>query len=392
MTTRNRIKAPKVELFTFVERASQCAATKSPNVALGHTALCLDGQFLDGASTDIENSFATRMQVEVVERDEQGFRILVDGGALAKRIAAMPNGDVELEVLNAFRLRVSSAVAPRRFEMNGMSHTDAPAAAQPPHPRSWVKIHAPDLRRLISNIRYAVNTDISSVTSSALFSWKTAGLDVVGTNGHRLMVASAANAEKRPSFADSLIPLAAMPHLIATLDWAERAAKKDSDAMVDVAIADNRLFVLSSVGTYSTKLRDGTFPPYQSVLVKPDEPGRIRTLVSRSDLIAAITAVRVASGNVGGVDFTIGDGKIVLHAKSPDTGDASDEVVCDYFGETRRIQLAHKYVTESLDAMTTEQVEFSINGGLDPLLTIPHHPPPSTPHINQTAIIMPMRT
>jgi DNA polymerase III sliding clamp (beta) subunit (PCNA family) len=102
--------------------------------------------------------------------------------------------------------------------------------------------------------------------------------------------------------------------------------------------------------------------------------------------------VRVASGNVGGVDFTIGDGKIVLHAKSPDTGDASDEVVCDYFGETRRIQLAHKYVTESLDAMTTEQVEFSINGGLDPLLTIPHHPPPSTPHINQTAIIMPMRT
>lgn len=377
------VQAPKAALLTFVERASQCAAQKTTMVVLALTALQLDGSTLHGSSTDIDNSFSTTLEIETSGGD---FKILVNGKALRDRIDAMPTGDVRLEMVPGYsKLRISSVGSSRRFELIGVDFGEAKAI--PPPPTSGrVQILAADLRRLLGSVKHAVSTDVTRVVSAALFGWKGGKLLSAGTDGHRLMVSSTGSTQDRSPFPNALIQLESIANLLRVLEWAEKAEL--GGVVVEVAITNALIHVVTKIGTYSAKLRDGDFPPYEQLLGTEKARGRIQTVVGRADMINAIKAVSVAASDKTGVVVVVGGGALKLEASSPEAGDATDEIACDYVGEPVRVCLQQKYALDLLETLNTKEVLINIGSPLDAVIITPHSTT-SLP-MDHTALIMPM--
>jgi DNA polymerase-3 subunit beta len=271
-----------------------------------------------------------------------------------------------------------------------MPFSEAPAKLNAPPENTWTRIQIADLRRLLGSCRHAISNDATRVVNAALFSLKNKTMNTVGTDGHRLMVATATDPEHKGQSTDCLIPLLSFPHLLRLLEWAQQYAANEEESFVNIAFEAGRMFVISTIGTYSTKLRDGDFPPYEQVIPDQKRDGRVRTRVSREGLASAIKAVRVSAGKTG-IDLVIGNGMVTLQVKDPEFGEATDEVVGDYLGEKKVVRVEGSYILDVLDAIRSDDVILSCGSDLDPVVILPTHTEGVAPHMDHTAVIMPMR-
>lgn len=375
------IQAPRAALLTFIERASHCAAQKTNLPALGMTALWLKGDDLHGASTNIDNAFSTKI---TCDNSGGNFEILINGELLRRRIDVMPVGDIRLEIVNGTsRMRVTSLTSPRRFELIGMPFWEAKEIPSPPT-TGRVQMLASDFRRLLGSVKHAVSTDATKIVSSALFGWKKDRLVSVGTDGHRLMFSSTNKCQEEWSFPDALIRQESMPNLLRVLEWAEKVG--GADVLVDVVVGET-MFVTTNVGTYSTKLSTSGYVSYENLLEGAKGGNRVRTTANRAALTNALRAVGMVAADEGGVEVTVGDGLLKLEAKSPTTGEATDELPCDYFGTPVGVRLQQKYLVDLLETLTSNDVMLSIGDRLDVVFVAPY---PTNESMEHTALIMPM--
>ena len=100
----------------------------------------------------------------------------------------------------------------------------------------------------------------------------------------------------------------------------------------------------------SARLVEGRFPRWRDVFPERLDAARV-TLVAGPLLVAVRQAAIVTSEQSKGVDFAFEPGQLVLAGRSAESGESRIELPIDYTGQTIRIKLDPRFMSEFLKVL-----------------------------------------
>ncbi len=131
-------------------------------------------------------------------------------------------------------------------------------------------------------------------------------------------------------------------------------ALTESDAEIKVAVRANDILVKSQRATIYSRLVDGRFPKWREVF--PNRQVSTRFEVSVGPLYSAVRqAAIVSSEESRGVDFTFGEGSLVMAGLTAEIGQSRVELPIPYTGELITVTLDHRYVADFLKVLDSEK-------------------------------------
>ncbi|HEX4150124.1 MAG TPA: DNA polymerase III subunit beta, partial [Pirellulales bacterium] len=215
--------------------------------------------------------------------------------------------------------------------------------------KKYHEISSRTLRELIRRTVFATDNESSRYALGGVLLEMTGDrLTGVGTDGRRLarMEAPAKSVGGHDTTdSQTIIPTRAM-HLI------ERAMV-DGDSEVQIAARGNDVLVKSSRAMIYSRLVEGRFPKWRDVFPKRDNATKIELMVG--PLYSAVRqAAIVTSEESRGVDFTFGEGKLVLAGRAAEIGQSRIELPIPYDGQAVAITLDPRYMTDFLKVLDTE--------------------------------------
>lgn len=172
-------------------------------------------------------------------------------------------------------------------------------------------------------------------------------ITAVATDGRRLALQSgpAKLGETEPA-GNTIVPTRAM-------QLVERVLA-DNDGDVLLMIRENDVQVKSQRALVESRLVDGRFPRWRDVF--PRSEPRMSVELSVGLFLSAVRqAAIVTSEHHRGVDFTFGDGKVVLLAEGAEYGEARVEMPVAYDGDPVQVTLDPRYVIEYLRVLEPEK-------------------------------------
>ena len=166
----------------------------------------------------------------------------------------------------------------------------------------------------------------------------------VGTDGRRLakMEGPVAVHGGSPAAAQPIVPARAMALI-------ERCLS-DAGVPVHVAVRQSEILVRTGPTTISARLVEGRFPRWRDVFPERLDAARV-TLVAGPLLVAVRQAAIVTSEQSKGVDFAFEPGQLVLAGRSAESGESRIELPIDYTGQTIRIKLDPRFMSEFLKVL-----------------------------------------
>jgi DNA polymerase-3 subunit beta len=145
---------------------------------------------------------------------------------------------------------------------------------------------------------------------------------------------------------NTIVPTRAMQVL-------ERALA-DNDGNIQLAARDNDVLVKSGGTTIYTRLVEGRFPRWRDVFPATEGTQRIEMTVGPFHAAVRQAAI-VISEERRGVDFTFGEGKVVLAGHGAELGESHIELPIAYDGPEVAITLDPRYASDFLKVLDPEQ-------------------------------------
>jgi DNA polymerase-3 subunit beta len=144
----------------------------------------------------------------------------------------------------------------------------------------------------------------------------------------------------------TIIPTRAMQLL-------ERALA-DNDENIQLAARENDVLVRSGRTTVYSRLLEGRYPPWRDAFAKRE--GIVRIELAAGPFYAAVRqAAIVTSEERRGVEFTFGEGKVVLAGHGAEYGESLVELPIPYNGAPVPIRLDPRYFGDFLKVLDPEQ-------------------------------------
>lgn len=193
----------------------------------------------------------------------------------------------------------------------------------------------------VESSRYALGGVLIELTAE--------GIIAVGTDGRRLAKQEGPAKSVRGHVSGdtiTIIPSRAMQLL-------ERALA-DNEENIQLAARENDVLVKSARATIYSRLVEGRYPKWQDVFPRHADVTRIELSVGPFHAAVRQAAI-VTSDERRGVEFTFGEGKVVLVARGAEHGESHVEFPIAYDGAEVRITLDPRYVSDFLRVLDPEQ-------------------------------------
>ncbi|UQA61493.1 DNA polymerase III subunit beta [Polyangium aurulentum] len=370
----------KKDLLRLVARCQGVADKKSAMPVLANVLLAADGNALRVSATDLYLAVSGQTAAEVVSAGS----VAVPAKDLLERVKAMPDGPIQVTSREGAQTVIKAVGSPRRYTLHGMPGGEFPQLPKAAPDAPSLELPAELLSTLIARTHFSISTDETRAhVNSALFEWAGQRVRMVTTDGHRLSKMEA-TLDGTQATATMLIPLKAIHELRRLAD--EAKAEKETPTVHITQSGPNAFFGVAGM-TFSVKLVDAQFPPYQQVIPAGSDKS-IRA--PRAQLAEALRAVSLAaSDRTGGVKLTITSRALRITSESPESGNGFDEVPIDYEGNDVTIGFNAKYFLDVLASVDEDEVTLSVSGELDPAVIRPGSDE-SGPQ-SYVAVIMPMR-
>ena len=216
-----------------------------------------------------------------------------------------------------------------------------------------VSMPVDEIADMIGRTITAAGEPETKVLNSLLFDFKakegskTGVLFVVGTNGHRLMLAGkAVEVNENRQF---IVPKRALEFIKGLLSG--------EDKMTLSFDLRSARFNLPNGTCFTTRLMEGSYPAYGSVL-----PKECNTTVeiNREELIKALRRVSIISkGRV--VTLELKTNSLQLSSEEKDLGESKDEIAAQYEGEAFKAIFNMRYILDALSVMQDEKAKLLFN-------------------------------
>lgn len=202
-----------------------------------------------------------------------------------------------------------------------------------------------------SDTRYTLNGVLFHITAKRM-------LTVVGTDGHRLAMIRRPFDGTAEEDRKLIVPRKAAVELRKLLEKAENPVK--------AALSKNHILFSVNGLQFLTRLIEGTYPNYEQVVPSGNEK---KVAVQRDAFGKILRRVAIMSKEgTKAVKVDLESGRMAVTSSNPDMGEAHDELPVEYTGEKLTLGFNARYLIDSLEAITSEQVTMEMQAALSPVL------------------------
>jgi DNA polymerase III subunit beta len=220
---------------------------------------------------------------------------------------------------------------------------------------------AAELRRLIDKTRFAISTEETRYYLNGIYLHHAKGaegpvLRAVATDGHRLALAETEAPKGAAGLEGVIIPRKAVAEARRLLD--------DAPETIEVGATDAKIVVRIGDAVLTSKLIDGSFPPYQRVIPK-ENPRRL--VVNNEEFKKAVDRVSTVSAERSrSVKMSLGDNRLTLSVSHSDTGQGVEEVESFYTSDPLEIGFNAKYLLDVSNQIESPEIIFEFNDAASP--------------------------
>ncbi len=248
------------------------------------------------------------------------------------------------------------------YRIPGVSSDDYPVVAEEEE-TPFFKVSRALLKELIRKTAFAMSTDemrktLCGVLMETEKAGETFAIRMVATDGHRLAMMKVETGEKEFFTMEKgiIIPRKGLGEI--------RRLVEDAAGDVFLGVRKGTCLVKTDHVLLKVSLVDGEYPDYRRVI--PTEKGVVLG-IEKDKLIHALRRMSVISSDrYNGVIISLSAGKIVLNSNNPDVGEANEEIDIVYEGEPRSVGYNVTYLTDAIDVVDEERVDFEIGEGMKP--------------------------
>jgi DNA polymerase-3 subunit beta len=216
---------------------------------------------------------------------------------------------------------------------------------------SFHEIPARLLRELIHRTEFATDNESSRYALGGVkLEFNEGEVTAIGTDGRRLakMTGPIVTAGKPSDNQQvTIVPTRAMQLI--------HRAIAPNDAEVQVALKGNEVLVHTPRATISSRLLEGRFPDWKKVFPDTSHAGVKLELSVGATHSAVRQAAIVTSEESRGVDFTFGDGMLVLSGRAAEVGQSRVELPINFDGTELTITLDPRFVVDFLKVLDAEK-------------------------------------
>ena len=355
-----RVIVSKRELAAAYGLALKAVRVQSPKPILRNLKMAAVAGRAVLIGTDLEIGIVVELRgAEIADPGE----VLLPVKSFGLVLKNLPNGEVSMESGDG-RMSVRTLPSKRGFGLSGMDFktgirlppedpADFPVVASFGED-SYHEVSAKLARKLIRRTVFATDTEntryaLGGVLGGVLVELTPEGITAVATNGRRLAKQEGpAKSVGGHQTGDTvtIIPARAMQLL-------ERALA-DSEEAVQLAARENDVWVHSGRVTIFARLVEGRYPSWRNVFAKRDDTVKIELSVGPFHAAVRQAAI-VTSEQHRGVEFSFGEGKVVLAGHGAELGESLVELPIAYDGPPLPIRLDPRFLIDFLRVLDPDR-------------------------------------
>ena len=295
--------------------------------------------------TDLEIGVIVKCDAQILE----GGSITIPAKKLFEIIRELPEGEIDLNAGKNTTIAIKTKKT--LFKISGLEPTDFPTLPKPTSEKTF-EIDQNLLKECLSTTSFAASRDEARYTlNGVLVILKDNLIKFVATDGKRLaLVERKINTPKGSAF-EAILPTKTINELLKTLS---------GTGNVKITHSQNQILFEQENITVSSRLIEGKFPNYEQVIPKEE---KTTAKVERSGLLGAVKRMSLLTSQENQsvkLDFT--KGKILVSARTPNLGEAKEELDAEISGEDLTIGFNPAYLVEVLKNMTSDAVMLSLSG------------------------------
>jgi DNA polymerase-3 subunit beta len=327
-------------------------------------------------STDLELGIDCYISAQIIEHGE----VVIPNKIFSDLVRKFPEENIEIEAGedNIIYLKEEDSSNYKIFGFSAEEFSSFPDIKS----KINIKLSKKILKEAIQEVILAASKDENrSFLNGLLFKRTEEGIEVVATDSHRLALKKIKLNKKYKITEDNkfevIIPQRALSELFKLLSLEE-------DGMVEIGIGEKQVvFILDPEGEKNkirlfSRIIDGQFPDYNQIIPKQfktivkieTEEFRQRmeriTLFVKEDLNTIKMEVHNFKQQQGE-----NRGEIIIKVKTPDIGDAYEQIPCIIEGEYVEIAFNSRYIMEILRVIKTDNMEIRLNENLNPAMIKP---------------------
>jgi DNA polymerase-3 subunit beta len=346
---------------------------------LSNTLIRTDQQGITLTATDLETAIRGYFPASVILEGE----VSVSARKLFEIVRELPESEIHLAKKENDWITLSCAKSV--FNLAGMNPEEFPPIPQF-REEEFYSFPTADIREMIEGTVFAASTEESRYNLNGVFliarnDENQPFFRMVATDGHRLSLMEKpglrfSNAEK-----GVIVPRKGLLEIRRLIG--DRGQKEEGEDLIYLSLSGNSLIAQKDKTVVLTRLIEGEFPDYESVIPAENEK---RITVSREGFMACLKRVLTMASERGeGILFQIRKGCMALSSSSQDFGDAKEEIDIDYNGDDLTAAFNGRYLLDALAVLGTDEVLFELK---DSMTAGTIRPVGRTGHV---CLVMPMK-
>lgn len=362
------------DLAKSLAAVARVVARRSTIPILSNVLLDAQNNALSLNATDLDRQASARTTANVSEPGTT----TVSGKILGDIVSKFSSGAITIETKDENHIIVKCGRS--RFTLPTLPAEDFPNLAADGFSTNF-EISAKNIAEHFGYVEFAISTEETRYYLNGIF-WHrdtNGNLAAVATDGHRLAKNCRAH-DGIESFSGIIVPTETVGEVLRMAKNTETFTVEISDKAIRFSACGEK----SNDAILTSKLIDGTFPDYTRVIPADNQN---EAVVAREPLMQAVDRVRtVAAETNSAVKMSFDPaGTITLTVRSPDTGEAIEEVEVEYSGPSIDIGFNASYLMDILQKIQNDKVLIRMNDAGSPTLFLP------AIGDDCTIVLMPMR-
>ena len=349
-----RFTVDRSVLMTGLQRVYAVVPVRSTVPVLTNILLTASDGGLEIMGTDLEVSVRTLVPLDV----EESGALAIPARLFYEVVRELPDVPIEFS-MTGLELEVKTEHG--RYRFPGLPKEDFPTIHVETD-ANGLEISTDILTRMVNKTIFAVSTDpLRLALTGVLFNFLDDSLELIATDGHRLVRVRRKNLESGIGPAQAILPTKSLNILLRNVD---------ASRSIRLQLSENHMvFRLADTVIYS-KLVAAKYPNYDGVIPKENE---YELVLVKDELAAAVRRVAVFASTMSkAVRFDLQSKTLKVSAEDVDYGgEGEEEITVEYDGPPMEVAYNGQYLLDILRHIDTSQAIFKLHDNQTGALVFP---------------------
>jgi DNA polymerase III subunit beta len=344
-----KLTVTQENLNRALQVVGRVASGKTPLPILNNILFRTDNNRLLLAATNLELAITQHVGSKI----EREGSITVPARLMSEFVAALPKGNVELEVDGT---KMNIVCGAYKSTINGMAPDEFPELPALEEKQA-LTLPIGDLKRAIQQTVIVASTDDTRPILTGVFCHSHDGqLYFAGTDGYRLAERRLMKTQQEIS---AVIPVTTLNDVLRVMN--------DDMAEAKLQFDDNQVRVLLDDIEVTSRLIDGQFPDYRQLIPAESDSvvGLPKDEFTRITKVASLFA-RESGGSVT-LNADVEELKLSIHSVASQLGENTSEASAEISADGQ-VTLNSRYLIDGLNCIDSKQVRFRFSGKLAPCI------------------------